>query len=407
MSNDPASPPPHDGPPVPAAPESATDVDTHVTPTAATPVPSDAEGGDTPWSWWALHHTTSYIDPATGQARSARAALWLDAAVHRLAHHWSKQNSRPLKLYRDEIAAAQAFDNHLDSFAVRLRLGEDKPHVVIALDVAAAQGLVAPLIAENTGLQPPASPGPTDALDATTRGLLEFLSLAGVDALLLDFALNLPIHLETFGGAELLKPQPRETRRAEVSYRLHAGPARGEMRIAVIDADAQDTQALAHLTAAPVDDSFDLTLALPPVSLSAVEQQAMAAGDVLLLGGADLASLINQATVVTRTGWSLGAANFQDLQATDVSVDVTPHAPRILEPEDAVTPHLGNLKTNAQAWRDRDVEAPLRLILDSQAPITLVMQGQAVAQGEPVILDGQLGVRLLSVSPLPASEPNA
>ncbi|MEM7624467.1 MAG: hypothetical protein AAF333_02440 [Planctomycetota bacterium] len=408
MSTEPRSQPLAQG----AAPDTrpaGEDDGTQRTPTVATPVPSDAAEADSAWSWWALHCPTTTVDPNTGQTHPAGASLWLDAAAQRLAHHVSRLTCRSVKLFRadgDERVAG-GFGSHLDGFAARLSLGPERGSAVVALDVAAAQSLAAPLIADATGLQPPAHPGPTDTLDATALGLLEFLTLAGLDAVLQDLSADVPLAIESFGGVELLKPHPREQRRAEVGYHVHVGSARGELRVALIDASADDTAAIRRVPAAPVNEAFGVCFALPRVTLSEVERQAMAVGDVILLGAPDLPTLGRDAQLVTTTGWSLGAARLEALHPDHVIASFSHDNPRPIEPALALQPRLGRLDLTAQVLRDRPDDDSLRLPLDAAAPIELVALGRAVAHGEPVDLDGQLGVRLLSVAGPPAAEASA
>ena len=366
---------------------------THRTPTVATPVPSDAAVSESDWTGWALDTVTCCIDPVTGEAHPAGASLWLDAAAQRFAHHASRLTRRTVTLYR--MAEAASFENHLDGFAVKLTLGPGRGFVVLALDVAAAQGLASPLIADATGLQPPASPGPTDVLDATALGLLEFLTLAGADAVLSDLAPDTPPAIQAFGGVEFLKHHPREQRRAEIGFRVHVGSVLGELRVALIDADEELTAELGRTPALPTDPSFGVGLALPGIPLSLAEQQAAAAGDVLLLGAADLAALAQHAELVTTTGWSLGPAQLNDLQPDHLTVTPGQLTPRPMVPDAAWRPVLGRFSCTAQALRELAPGDALRLVIDADAPITFVAQGRVVGRGEPVAFEGQAGVRLL------------
>lgn len=389
------------------APDAVTERAAAASPAASKPSPSitpprDLPSMEGPWSWFALGCNTALTDPKTGQTLPRRAGLILDTAVDRVAEALTATVGRPVKVRRK--SKPSPIDPALDGFAFRIALGDSGATAVIALDSAAAHALTQPLIADATSLHTPASPGPTDSLDATTLGLLEYLTLAGLDAALQDLGPGHHATLEAFGGMDLFRVATRAKEQVETGFRVSVGGLRGSMHIAMIGLDASDASAIPTPTDHHADQHFGVALALPEVELSDAEREELAPGDVILLGPADLHLLAADARLVTDTGWDLGSAKLTEHQSTHLLVVPGELTPAPLKPSLNALPRFGRAQHIADDLREWPAGQPLRIPLDANAPLELVIQGRVVARGEPVVLGNELGMRLLSVTPLSAAE---
>lgn len=369
---------------------------------SVTPPPSDAPSMDGPWSWFALGCHTALTDPATGKTLPRRAGLILDTAADRTADALTATVGRPVKVRRK--SKPEPLDAALDGFAFRLALGDSGATAVVALDSAAAHALAQPLIADATSLHTPACPGPSDNLDATTLGLLEYLTLAGLDAVLQDLGEDHHASLEAFGGLDLYRVATRAKQQVQAGFRVSVGGLRGSMHVALLGLDDNDASAIPTRTDHQADQPFGVSLALPEVELAEAERNELAPGDVILLGPADLDLLAADARLVTDTGWDLGPAKLDQHTSTHLLVAPGPLAPAPLKPSLNARPRFGRAQHIADDLRQWPVGQPLRIPLDAKAPLELVIQGRVVARGEPVVLDNELGMRLLSVTPLSAAE---
>lgn len=146
----------------------------------------------------------------------------------------------------------------------------------------------------------------------------------------------------------------------------------------------------------------ELSIALSPVAVDAGELARGAPGDVLLLGVDTLESAASRARLVTSTGWRLAEVSLERVFPDHVRVRVGPIAPvpdtlpAASGERRLVEPRLGRVRIDLRRLRGWGDDEPLDLELDADGPFRLFHRGLHLGTGEPVLLDGDLGVRLLS-----------
>lgn len=280
------------------------------------------------------------------------------------------------------------------AFSITLRVGEIGPHdqVVVDLDDAAARALVDCAEEELAELRG------HGALSEAECGLLEYVVLRCVDDLSRS---GVPISVvrlaaRTDGPSDVSADLRPATLRVVIGGRegratLWLPPSPGSRRD---DEDAWDA-ASPPMPRDRIDVSWRVPLAMDEGELARAD-----AGDVLLLGARELASLPAPGALVASTGWKLTHATARADTALSTRLvcglpDPTPHvAAAYVDGRVALEVVLAEgviLRSALEEWEDGHVLELAR----PRCGVRILHRGRPVGRGELARHEGEVVVRLL------------
>lgn len=279
------------------------------------------------------------------------------------------------------------------AFAVRLRLGRHEPPALLTLDARAARLLADAVMGQAAGLR---GSGPLTPVEV---GLVEYA--------LLECAQHVskrPEHgsarfsILAFAGPDLAPAWVQDASGVAASFEI-AAPAGAGRGALWLPGPFSVTPSLPP--AEPVDPSRGVTagVALPWITLPREQWESLAPGDLLLPGLTGLVQA-GEASIVTRTGWSLAPARVTLDSATVIEAD----AGR-LEPSPDVPPEGDDDAVGVRAtlgartfWLDelRTWSPGRRLSFTKPArhAVTLWVEGRPAGAGELVAYEGEVAIRL-------------
>ncbi len=321
---------------------------------------------------------------ASGRALSALAherARELSASV---AAHLRELCASPIELrLAPRVAALALFD---DGGAVELELAGERS-LWIALDARATRALVDALALRHLGLRG------VGELTGAERGLLEFAALSCLDRCAGGARVRRFLFGRELGRIAL------DASLSAVEFDLRCGAGGGSAR-ALVKLESDDPPLV--LESQRALDELDLRVALPSVTLSRAERDALVSGDVLLLGTERLAGFATRVELVTSGGWRVCAAELVGDCALTVSVRVGALDARVLHRRGGerggvtISPFIASrrlARESFERWRAGD-----ELTLDKRAvaALDLVCSDGMRWTGEFVRVGGELGLRVCS-----------
>jgi hypothetical protein len=242
----------------------------------------------------------------------------------------------------------------------------------------------------------------TGTLSEAELGLLEYTTLSCVDRVLRDSTGGpRAMAIRAFLNANEVAERLKENRPAPATFRLRISGREGLVRLYAQGWESPNLEGLSSPNGA-IDPAAKVTLrlALPPVALPAGEAGRLQNGDVVLLGMTDLATA-GGCRLVTTTGWSLSSAGVAGDSPTVVSVRCGAFDLRVWDSaaggDEVLTPVIGSQSVAVDQLRQWRSGATIDFPKDAAAPVELYARGRSIGSGELVRVDGELGVRLLTV----------
>lgn len=278
-----------------------------------------------------------------------------------------------------------------DGVGVELLLADGGTAWVL-LDGRAARALADALALQHLGLRG------FGELTGAERGLVEFAALSCLDRHGRGATLRRTLH-----GRELAR-SARPERCIALEFEVSVGGGAGAAH-ALVEARSP----IRPLVFDEVGDGplLVLRLALPALSLSRAEFEALAAGDVVLMGAQALEGFASRAELVTAGGWRVAGAQCSTDDALSMRVRCGALEPRVLvaptpAPDQVLlTPFLGSRaleREEFERWRAGD-----DLVLEKRPTrdVDLLASDGARLSGELVRLGGELGVRVCRIDSSP------
>lgn len=317
--------------------------------------------------------------------------LWLEWAADRVTKALARLAGRPVSLRLTDGPDAAS-----GSAVYGIELSIAKRTVLVALDEAAARTIVDAVEASAAGLR---GSGP---LTEAEHGILDFVSLACVDELICA-APSAAAHTSI---SRLLTERDEGWRPGDatrpIGVRLCVGSRAGLCLVSPGDADLRALPPPPRSGTATAG-RLELGFALPPVAVTRTEFESLAPGDTVLIGASATARDRWRGWLASPGGWLICPAQVTLDTPTMMSVRCGPLDVAV-GPEAAdgagdvqLTALIGSVVLPARAvtaLRDGDA---LDLPKSTGAPARLLCAARCVVHGELVAVEGEAGVRILSV----------
>lgn len=368
-----------------------------------TPSASTApNGGEAAPAAWQLVALTRPARLGAGGASSAAVRLWLDWILQVTGQALERTLDRPVRI---EIPAEEPGGDAGPEFGVAFAHPAYAGEGLIVLDAPLARVIVDALEVDFANLRG------NGHLSEAELGLLEYTTLACVDYVLRDGgpAASHGFALRAFLGRSELQERLKDNPLTPGVLNVRIAGREGRIRLYLPGWEAGDLAAAAAGLAPPVVSAAELQatitlhLALPPVAIPPGEVERLQPGDLLLLGATELQNL-PECRLVTSTGWSLASATIVRHSPTVLTVRCGALEPQVWDAAAAVavntgrqvlTPVVGRLPIRVgqlQRWRSG---AALDLPQDLTTPVELHVDGRSAGKAELVRVDGEVGLRLL------------
>lgn len=295
------------------------------------------------------------------------------------------------------------------AFGVTFELAGQPGEGLVALDAQLARLLINAMAPDPEDAAP-AGPGPIALPTAGELGLLEFIAIAVVEHVVRSAPDDAErLRLTGFlDGGRVGQWQSKQSAIPSLELSVQAGGQPGCCRLMLPWLSEADIAALQGSWMSCPRETLDLQLAFNPIELTPEAFGSIEPGDVLVVGGCDLASAAGGCSVVTTTGWSLGSAAIASDTplATSAVLEQACPTPLCFDGGDAVTvlAQFGTCEQSIQVFGDsQPASESIRLTFakPEESPITLFAQGQALGRGELVTLDNELAIRITDWRPSP------
>lgn len=365
---------------------------------ASTAIQSASEDQDRPL--WLRALLRPLATGAQSGAMDAGERLLLERTLPCLEAGLSQLTGAPISI-RTRVAREEPSTLPLreEAFALRLALSGDgraDGAAYLTFDQGAARAIVDALEARLAGVR-----GVGDLTDAEL-GLLEFVGLELLERLAREVeALRGRVRIEAFlSGQEVLRELAASGLVASAAFGLHVG-ARGGTLVLWSAARTGAPSACPRPPHEAREGCVWVALALPPVELDHERAASLRAGDVVLLGTADLHSFGTSYRLVSATGWELARASLIEDSPTQASARAGELRPTVARHEPsrpglaALVATLGWLELDLdqlEAWRAGDA---LAFTKRRAGAVGLHGPGSSVS-GELVRIGEEVGVRVLA-----------
>jgi hypothetical protein len=359
-------------------------------------------GGEVAPTAWQLVALTRPARLGARGACSAAARLWLEWTLQVTGQALERTLDRPVTI---EIPADDPEGGAAPVFGVAFAHPACAGEGLIVLDAPLGRAIVDALETDFANLRG------NGHLSEAELGLLEYTTLACVDHVLRDGvpAASHGFALRAFLGRSELQERLKDNPLTPGVLNVRIAGREGRVRLYLPGWEAGDLTAAAAagltppvVSAADLQTTITLRLALPPVTIPPGEVERLQPGDLLLLGATELKNM-PECRLVTSTGWSVASATIVRHTPTVLSVRCGAFEPQARDAvavalaagQQVITPVAGQLPLRIgqlQRWRS---DAALDLPLDLAAPVELQVDGRPVGEAELVRVDGEVGLRLL------------
>lgn len=264
----------------------------------------------------------------------------------------------------------------------------------VVLDLTAARVIVDSLEADFASLRG------AETLSDAEMGLLEYATLACIDhALRAVGSAGQAFAIKDFPDLAKLRDTLESDQRYRVTLRLRIAGRQGFVRVYLPAFPAEPPEALPIRTRSSEEGSgaVEIRLALPSMKLSRDELKSIRAGDVLMPGITDLASM-NGCMLASTNGWTLANAAVARDSATSITIRSGPLTLGVREAGEGdrviVTALFGRLECPLDELRHIKSGDSIELRKDTIAPVELYDGLDYIGRGELIKIDGEIGIRL-------------